>query len=128
MTKINAQAPASEKTLRGRIELRNNVEAHRLAEKGTAIRACDNCHRAGAEPFHNVMVSVAGADGRPIRHLAKPEILRSALAVAALPEFYAIGGTRSTLLDVLFVLALLGGAGFPLGHLAVRWLIQRSRS
>jgi len=128
MTKINARDPKAEKTLRGRIELRNNVEAHRLAEKGSAIRACDNCHRAGAEPFHNVTVSVTAADGRPLRHIAKPEVLRSALAVAALPEFYAIGGTRSTLLDVLFVLALLGGAGFPLGHLAVRWLAKRKRS
>ena len=46
----------------------------------------------------------------------------------SLPEFYAIGGTRSRILDVLFVLALLGGAGFPIGHLTVRWLFRKMRA
>jgi hypothetical protein len=48
--------------------------------------------------------------------------------MVSLPEFYAIGGTRNPLLDVLFILALLGGAAFPVGHLAVRWLIRKYRS
>jgi hypothetical protein len=128
MKRINPESAGAKRTLRGRIELRSNVEAHRLAGKGAAIRACDNCHRAGAEPFRNVSVSVNGPDGRPLRHPARPEVLSSALAVAALPEFYAVGGTRSTLLDVLFVLALLGGIGFPVGHLTVRWLARKYRS
>ena len=123
--KINPEGTASPKVFRGRIELRTNVEAHRLSDKSGAIRACDSCHSAGAEPFRNVTVSVAGPDGRPMRHAAQQEILGSALAVASLPEFYAIGGTRSTVLDVLFLLALAGGAAFPLGHMAVRWLFRK---
>jgi len=126
--KINPEGTPAPKAFRGRIELRSNVEAHRLSDKSTAIRACDGCHREGAEPFRNVTVSVAGPDGRPLRHAALPEVLGSASAVASLPEFYAIGGTRSVLLDVLFVLALLGGAGFPLGHMAVRWLMRKYRA
>jgi hypothetical protein len=126
--KINPEGTAAPKAFRGRIELRSNVEAHRLSDKSGAIRDCDGCHRAGAEPFRNVTVSVTGPDGRPLRHAAKPEILDSASAVASLPEFYAIGGTRSTLLDVLFVLALFGGAGFPLVHLSVRWLFRKYRA
>jgi cytochrome c554/c'-like protein len=124
---IQAQGKAVPDTFRGRIELRTNVEAHRLADKSKAIKACDSCHRAGAEPFQNVTVSITGPDGRPVRHAAQQQVLASALAVASLPEFYAIGGTRSTLLDVLFVLALLGGAGFPLGHMAVRWMFRKYR-
>ncbi len=58
--KINPEGAAAPRTFRGRIELRSNVEAHRLAEKGAAIRACDSCHSAGAEPFRNVTVSVTG--------------------------------------------------------------------
>lgn len=127
LRKINPEGTATPKAFRGRIELRNNVEAHRLSDKAGAIKACDGCHRAGAEPFRNVTVSVAGPDGRPLRHWAKPEILSSASAVASLPEFYAIGGTRSRLLDLLFVLALVGGAGFPVAHLALRWLFGKSR-
>lgn len=128
LQRINPEGTAAPKTFRGRIELRTNVEAHRLSDKAGAIRACDGCHRAGAEPFRNVTVSVTGPDGRPLRHPAQPAILSSASAVASLPEFYAIGGTRSPLLDVLFLLALLGGAGFPLGHMAVRWLFKKVRA
>lgn len=119
--------PAAPKTLRGRIELRNNVEAHQLLDKTLAIRACEGCHRAGAEPFQNVMVSVTGTDGRPVRHVAQKQVLDSPLAVASLPEFYAIGGTRSALLDWLFVAALAAGIGFPLGHLTLRWLFRMRR-
>jgi len=126
--KINPAGTVAPKTFRGRIELRSNVEAHRLADKGSAIKACDSCHREGAEPFRNVTVSVTGPDGRPLRHPAQREILNAASAVASLPEFYAIGGTRSGLLDILFILALLGGAGFPLGHMAVRWLFRKYRA
>ena len=128
LKKINPEGTAAPKAFRGRIELRSNVEAHRLSDKAGAIKACDSCHREGAEPFRNATISVAGPDGRPLRHGAKPEILSSASAVASLPEFYAIGGTRNALLDVLFVLALLAGAGFPLGHLAVRWLLRKYRA
>ena len=128
VSRINPEGTAAPKTFRGRIELRENVEAHRLSDKSGAIKACDGCHRHGAEPFRNVTVSVTGPDGRPVRHPAKPEILGGAFAVISLPEFYAIGGTRSALLDVLFVLALLGGAGFPVAHSTVRWLSKKRRS
>jgi hypothetical protein len=113
------------KTLRGRVELRTGVEAHRLSGKADAIKACESCHRIGAEPFQNVVVSITGPDGRPVRYRAQAEVLTAALAVESLPEFYAIGGTRSRLLDALFVLVLLGGAGVPLGHLTVRWLARK---
>jgi hypothetical protein len=126
--RINPEGTAAPKAFRGRIELRANVEAHRLAEKGSAIKACDGCHRAGAEPFRNVTVSVSGPDGRPIRHPALQEVLGAASAVVSLPEFYAIGGTRSQLLDALLVLALLAGVGFPAGHMSVRWLAKKYRA
>jgi hypothetical protein len=116
------------RTLRGRVELRTDVEAHRLADKSHAIRACDNCHRYGAEPFQNVTVSVTGSDGRPMRYPAHQEILGSALAVQSLPEFYAIGGTRSRILDALLVLALLGGIGVPIGHMTTKLLFRKYRA
>ncbi|MGB5132466.1 MAG: hypothetical protein WBO00_07620 [Steroidobacteraceae bacterium] len=127
LTEINRGA-ATPMTLRGRVELRTAVEAHRLADKTQAIRACDNCHRYGSEPFQNVTVSVTGPDGRPVRYAAQKEVLSSALAVQSLPEFYAIGGTRSRVLDALFALALLGGVGVPIGHMAVKWLFRRYRA
>lgn len=128
VNRINPDGSAAPKAFRGRIELRANVEAHRLSNKAGALKACDACHRVGAEPFRNVTVSVTGPDGRPLRHPAQPEVLGAAFAVASLPEFYAVGGTRSRLLDVLFVLALLGGASFPIVHLTARWLYRKRRS
>ena len=127
LQEVNRDA-AVPRTLRGRVELRTDAEAHRLAEKTHAIKACDNCHRYGAEPFQNVTVSVTGPDGRPVRYPAHQDILGSALAVQSLPEFYAIGGTRSRVLDALLVLALLGGIGIPVGHMTMKWLFRKHRA
>lgn len=127
LAEVNRDAPAP-LTLRGRVELREPVEAHRLVAKEQALRACDNCHRYGSEPFRNVTVSVVGADGRPLRHAAHADVLGSALAVESLPGFYAIGGTRSRFLDVLFLLALAGGIGMPLGHMTLQWLFRKRRA
>jgi hypothetical protein len=127
LQEINRDA-AIPRTLRGRVELRTDVEAHRLSDKTHAIRACDNCHQYGAEPFQNVTVSVTGPDGRPVRYPAHKDVLVSALAVQSLPEFYAIGGTRSRVLDALLVLALLGGVGVPVGHMTMKWLFRKYRA
>ena len=127
LQQINRRASIP-KTLRGRVELRADVEAHRLADKSRALRACDNCHQYGAEPFQNVTVSVTGPDGRPVRHAAHQDILSSPLAVQSLPEFYAIGGTRSRILDALLVLVLLGGLGIPAGHMTMKWLFRKYRA
>ncbi len=122
---FNRDESSPRKSMRGRIELRTGVEAHRLAEKSQAVKACDSCHRNGAEPFRNVTVSITGPDGRPVRYPAQETVLSAPFAMAALPEFYAIGSTRSRLLDILFVLALLGGAAVPIGHLTVRLLMRK---
>jgi len=127
LAEVNRDAPGP-LTLRGRVELREDVQAHRLVAKDGAIRACDNCHRYGSEPFQNVTVSITGPDGRPLRHPAQTAILGSALAVESLPEFYAIGGTRSGFLDLLFLLALAGGIGAPIGHMTVKWLFRKQRA
>ncbi len=127
LAEVNRDAPGP-LTLRGRVELREDVLAHRLVAKEGAIRACDNCHRYGSEPFQNVTISITGPDGRPLRHPAQTGILGSALAVESLPEFYAIGGTRSRFLDLLFLLALAGGIGVPIGHMTVKWMFRKHRA
>jgi hypothetical protein len=127
LREINGGGKAAGKTLRGRIELRADVEAHRLSEGSKAIKACDNCHQAGAEPFQKVTISVIGPDGRPVRYPAHKEVLTAALSVVSLPDFYAIGGTRSGLLDLLFVLALISGIAVPAGHMTLKWLFRKTR-
>jgi hypothetical protein len=43
----------------------------------------------------------------------------------ALRSFYAIGGTRLKLLDIMLLLGLVGGIAVPALHLAVRRLFRR---
>jgi hypothetical protein len=52
-------------------------------------------------------------------------VLRSVFSIQSISGFYAIGGTRITLLDVLLVLALLAGFGIPALHIGIRWLSHR---
>ena len=127
LREINKDPAAAPKTFRGRVELRTGGEVHRLSGKAQAVKACDNCHREGAEPFQNITVSITGPDGRAVRYRAHQAVVTSALSVEYLREFYAIGGTRSRLLDLLFVLTLLAGVGFPLGHMTVRWIMRKQR-
>ena len=122
---VNSNAAAPPKSLRGRIELRTGVEAHRLSDKTKALRDCAGCHRQGAEPFQKVTLSVLGADGRPVRYDAHQDVLSSPLSVKSLPEFYAVGGTRNWLLDLLLILALIGGIAVPIGHQTLKWIVRR---
>jgi hypothetical protein len=124
MALINRDPAAPQKSLRGRIELRNDAEAHQLSGKTKAIKDCSDCHQKGAEPFQNVTVSVVSADGKPVRYKAHYEVLGSVLSVDSLREFYAVGGTRNLVLDVLLILAVLGGLAVPVGHQILKRIVQ----
>ena len=80
---------------------------------------------AEAEPFQNVTVSILSADGSPLRYQAQKEVLSSALSVDSLREFYAVGGTRSILLDALLVLAVLAGLAVPIGHQILKMIVKK---
>lgn len=112
-------------TLRGRLEVDDGIAAHALAHKEKASARCEGCHSAGSEPFQRVTVSVVGADGRPVRYDAHEEVLNSPVSIDAVRGFYVIGGTRIKALDVLVVLALLGGIGVPVLHLAFGWFSRK---
>jgi len=125
MKKINGDPALPTLTLRGRIELRTGVEVHRIADKTKAVRECTSCHKEGAEPFQTVTVSIATPAGRPLRYEAHPNVLTSVLSRDTLREFYAIGGSRSVLLDILFVLAVLGGLAIPTMHPIMKRIVRR---
>jgi hypothetical protein len=122
---INRDPAGPQRNLRGRIELRTGVEAHQLAGKSSAIKDCTSCHQQGAEPFQNVTVSIVSADGKPLRYKAQKEVLSSVLSVESLREFYAVGGTRNVLLDVLLILAVLAGVSVPIGHQILKRVVKK---
>jgi hypothetical protein len=89
------------------------------------VRECATCHRKGADPFQNVSLSVVGPGGDRTRYETQADVLHAPTSVESVRGFYAIGGTRIQILDVLLALALLGGISAPLGHLIVRKLMRR---
>jgi hypothetical protein len=125
MGQINLDDAVHPKNLRGRIELRTGVEAHQLSGKMKAIKDCASCHQQGAEPFQNVTISIVSANGKPVRYKAQKEVLGSVLSVDSLREFYAVGGTRNVLLDILLVLAVLAGLSVPIGHQILKRIVKK---
>lgn len=122
---LNREGTVGKAALRGRLEVRTGPEAHQLTAKSTAIRDCATCHRQGSEAFQSVTVSVVGPDGRRVKTGANPDVLSSMISINSVGGFYAIGGTRIGILDVLLLLAFLGALAVPIGHLTLGWLIRR---
>ncbi len=122
---INRTGQTVEMKLQGRIGVRTGPSAHQLSDKSRAVRDCASCHQQGAEAFQNVTVSIVGRDGRPVYYSADKDVLNSVTSVNSVGGFYAIGGTRIKLLDVLLALVFLGGISVPIGHLTLKWLFDK---
>jgi Cytochrome c554 and c-prime len=126
LQEFNNGSSESKTSLRGRLEVQTGVQAHQLALKALAVKECDTCHRQGAASFQSVSISIAGPDGRPLRHDASSGMLTSVESIGSVGGFYAIGSTRIKLLDYLLLLAVAGGVLLPSAHLAMK-LISRRR-
>lgn len=112
-------------TLRGRMEVTQGIDAHRLAPRSEAVRSCESCHSANAGAFENVTVSVSLPDGREQRFNADKRVLSSAISVDSIGGFYAPGGTRIRLLDGLLALAVFGALAIPVGHITLGKIIRK---
>lgn len=122
---VFAREDSGAMVLRGRLEVSDGAEAHRMADKAKALSDCNTCHRAGSEAFRSVTISIARPDGRPERYGIDREVLHSPVSIDSVRGFYAIGATRIKLLDVLLLLALAAGVAVPLAHLTARWAFRR---
>ena len=119
------EGQASNVSLRVHMEATSGVDAHRLADKFQAVRACDSCHEKGAEAFQNVTVSITSEDGRRQHYVADKEILDSLGSLESVNDFYTIGGTRIPLLDALVVLSLFAGIAVPAGHYGLGRILRK---
>lgn len=118
---------AAKVVLRGRLEVGDGPDAHRLTDKSQALSDCDTCHRRDAEPFQRVVLSIAGSDGRLLRHAIDKDVLSSLTAMESVRGFYAIGSTRIQLLDVLLALVVAGSIAGTAAHWTVRRLTRAAR-
>lgn len=114
--------------LQGRLEVSAGVEAHQISDKAQALKDCNACHQAGAEPFQSVTLTIAGPDGRPLRHGVQQNVLTSLTSIDSVRGFYAIGASRIQLLDVLLVLVVLGAIAVPSAHMSLKWYFRRRRA
>ena len=121
---LNRPGMQGKTTLKGRLTVQSGVEAHELAPAAEAISDCKTCHEAGAAAFQTVTVSVAGAGGIPLNVDANGNVLNSALSLQSVGGFYAIGGTRIGVLDILFLLALFIGLAVPVAHLMLKYALR----
>ena len=96
-----------------------------MADKSKALSDCHTYHRAGSQAFQSVTISLVGPDGRRVGYGANADVLNSAFSVDSVRGFYAIGGTRIKLLDILLILAILGGGGIAVGHVFLGWMFKR---
>ena len=110
----------------GRLEIARGIDAHRLADKSGAVRACESCHTNGSTAFDNVALTLARDDGRPKRFDAGRGTLTDAASVLSIHGFYALGSTRVGVLDWLLVLAVAGGLAVVALHLTFRLRAARA--
>lgn len=122
---FNREGLGGKTVLRGRLEVRTGPQAHQLADKSQALSDCQTCHSAGSEPFQSVTVSLAGPDGQRVRVGASADVLSSVISLDAVSGFYAIGGTRIKILDMLLIAAFLVGLAIPVGHMTMGWIFKR---
>lgn len=127
LKEFNRDGAPGKTVLRGRLEVRSGVEAHQISDKSKAIKDCNVCHKEGAAPFQSVTLTIAGPDGRPLRHGIRKEVLSSLTSMESVRGFYAIGSTRIKLLDTLLVLVVLGAVCVPLGHMTVKRMFKSVR-
>ena len=125
MQTLNRSGITGKTVLRGRLDVISGPQAHELADKSKALSDCHTCHRAGSQPFQSVTISLVGPDGRRVGYGANADVLNSAFSVDSVSGFYAIGGTRIKLLDILLALAIFGGLSIAIGHVFLGWMFKR---
>jgi len=121
---LNRSGLSGKTVLRGRLEAASGPESHMLTDKSQAISDCRTCHSSGSQPFESVTISVVEPQGQRVGYGVNAEVLNSVVSVESIGGFYAIGGTRIKVLDILLALAVLGGVGFAVGHVILGWIFK----
>jgi Outer membrane cytochrome MtrC/MtrF-like, domains II/IV len=111
-----------------KMDVSNAAEAHNIGAKATAIKDCVQCHHPEAALFKNVFIVLKKNAGKPMVIKADREVLNSLYTILPVSKFYALGSSSSDVLDILFIVALLGGLAVPIGHISLRVITSPIRS
>jgi hypothetical protein len=110
------------------MDVSNAVEAHKIGAKADAVKDCVKCHHPEAELFKDVFIVLEKNGGKPIVIKADREVLNSVYTILPVSKFYALGSSSVEILDILFIVALLGGLAVPIGHISLRVITSPIRS
>jgi hypothetical protein len=110
------------------MDVSNAAEAHNIGAKATAVKDCEQCHHPEAPLFKDVFIVLKKDDGKPMVMKADREVLNSLYTIVPVSKFYALGSSSSDILDILFIVALLGGLAVPIGHISLRVITSPIRS
>jgi hypothetical protein len=111
-------------TFTGKLGLKDTGQAHLISSEAVE---CVECHNADSESFKDVTLAVITEDGKEEFIPVDPKVMSSLYSLLPLNEFYALGSTKIRLLDYLGLLMVLGGASFPIVHIAIRILTRSIR-
>lgn len=112
----------------GKMDVRTAEQAHMIGAKEEGIKDCGKCHHPEAEFFKNVFVVMKEDEGNPVLLDAKRDVLNSVYSILPISKFYAIGSSSIKLLDILFIVALIGGIAVPIGHISFRIITSPIRA
>ncbi|MEW6571523.1 MAG: cytochrome c3 family protein [Nitrospirota bacterium] len=115
-------------TFMGKVDVSKAEEAHKIAGKTKAVKDCEQCHHPDSGFFENVLVLIDRSSAKPGVLTAQPDVLNSAFSIIPISKFYALGSTNIRLLDILFIVAVIGGVAVPIGHITLRIVTSPIRS
>jgi len=104
--------------LKGRLDMVNKNDAHKITSKKEAIKDCAFCHDQKAQFVEKLEINKE--EGRAERIDAEKSAVNSAYAIPNIKDFYVLGLTKIDVLDTLFVVALIAGIGVAAGHIFLR--------
>ncbi|MFA4828679.1 MAG: cytochrome c3 family protein [Thermodesulfovibrionales bacterium] len=113
--------------LTGTLGLNDCNQSHMLAPKGKALKQCDKCHDADSKSFKAVSMAIITPNGHEERYNVNPAVLGSMFSILPLNQFYALGGTRIKILDIIGILMVVGGMSVPIVHITLRILTSPIR-
>ncbi len=86
---------------------------------------CTFCHASGPEAMQTSFVAFPEVDGSFTRMPVEQGAVLDALY--GTPDFYMMGATRSTALNVIGLMIIAGGLVMPIGHGTLRFLTRKNR-
>ncbi len=104
--------------LKGRLDVVNANDAHKILSKDRAIKNCATCHDPKAKFAGRLEINQE--NGKVERIALEKNAVNSVYAIPNIKDFYVLGLTKIKILDLLFVIALIGGAGIVAGHVFLR--------